>query len=431
MGGLPSDLKLTMHAKQRLEERKDPEDYYNTKNLMRSSCVWYGIDDLIPESSLYVHARYVCRKAKNKMRYMTDGNIEVLYDKNAGVAITIMEVKEKFLPITQYIKPSVLRQIQTKKENKKMKKKNIGICPDCRKKEVQLTSQGICAQCRTRKTNAKSNGKEYIPYIKLSEHERAKIDAIHETCELRKALKAKEEMKQTEEIVKKAVEPVSVTTNKVVSQLSNVDVTNVVRILKECGCEISEEKLSNVLKVLVTTDQLKDMLMLITENENQDIMLDIEQMLNVAERKLQHNWEYNGFQEEDDLKFKGFLTVRRVLKSAIYFWKRLYSTNTLVELQRAWSAYLGDPSEKEKMAGDRTSSAIRRYQISTETISTIFNTKKPFTRIFYATSEEEARKLFTQWLSERQLHENKSKTTVIELTSRNSIDGRKDDSDDE
>jgi hypothetical protein len=35
---------------------------------------------------------------------MTDGNIEVLYDKDARVAITVMEVKDKFKPITKYIK---------------------------------------------------------------------------------------------------------------------------------------------------------------------------------------------------------------------------------------------------------------------------------------------------------------------------------------
>ena len=104
MSILPKEIKLTLHAQQRLEERKGSEKY-NTKNLMKSSCKWYGKDDLIPESSLYIHCMYVCRKAKNKMGYLTDGNIEVLYDKNAKVAITILEVKDKFKPITQYIKP--------------------------------------------------------------------------------------------------------------------------------------------------------------------------------------------------------------------------------------------------------------------------------------------------------------------------------------
>lgn len=124
MGNLPTEIKLTRHAKQRLEERKNPDNYYNTKNLMKSSCKWYGKDDLIQNSQLYIHCLYVCRKAKNKMGYITDGNIEVLYDKKAKVAITIMEVKEKFLPITQYIKPEILEQNKRKKEDKKNKKLN-------------------------------------------------------------------------------------------------------------------------------------------------------------------------------------------------------------------------------------------------------------------------------------------------------------------
>lgn len=113
---LPKEIKLTRHAQHRLEERKNSDIYYNTKNLMRSSCRWYGKDDLIPDSALYKHCLYVCRKSKGKMRYLTDGKIEVLYDKNAKVAITVMEVKEKFLPVTQYIKPDRLKP--TKKESK-------------------------------------------------------------------------------------------------------------------------------------------------------------------------------------------------------------------------------------------------------------------------------------------------------------------------
>lgn len=110
MSKLPQDIKLTLHARERLEERNKIHNCYNTKNLMRSSCKWYGKDDLIPQSALYIHCLYVCRKSKNKMRYLTDGNIEILYDKDAGVAITVMEVKEKFLPITQYLKPEVINE---------------------------------------------------------------------------------------------------------------------------------------------------------------------------------------------------------------------------------------------------------------------------------------------------------------------------------
>lgn len=100
---LPSKLLLTRHAKQRLEERNKINNCYNTNDLMQSNCKWYTIDDLKKDSSLYVHSRYMCRKAKDKFEYMTDGNIEVLYDKNANVAITILSLKEKFLPITNFI----------------------------------------------------------------------------------------------------------------------------------------------------------------------------------------------------------------------------------------------------------------------------------------------------------------------------------------
>jgi len=105
---LPNEIKLTLHARERLEERNKNNYYYNTKNLMKSPCKWYTSDDLIEQSALYIHSLYVCRKAKDKMKYLTDGNIEVLYNKDTGIAITIMEFKEKFLPITQYIKPEIL-----------------------------------------------------------------------------------------------------------------------------------------------------------------------------------------------------------------------------------------------------------------------------------------------------------------------------------
>ncbi len=114
MSKLPAEIKLSDHAKQRLEERKEEGTFYNTDNLMKSSRKWYGKDDLIPQSNLYLHSMYICRKAKNKFRYMTDGEVEILYDKNTCVAITVLEVKEKFLPITQYIKPSVLAKMNHK-----------------------------------------------------------------------------------------------------------------------------------------------------------------------------------------------------------------------------------------------------------------------------------------------------------------------------
>lgn len=390
---------------------------YNTKNLMRSSVKWYGKDDLIPQSQLYVHCLYVCRKAKNKMGYLTDGNIEVLYDKGAKVAITILELKDKFKPVTQYIKPEVLKQIEIKKENKKMRKKaeiKIGLCPDCGREEVELLSpQNICVKCKTRLNNMKHRGKEYIPYIKLSDEEKKKIDRFQETNA--KISENKKEklinMKPIEKAVEKAIDPLT-------------DQNKFVQTLRGCGCEIPKENLIEVLDVLVATNKLKDIFMTIAKSDNQDAMLNLEQALNVVERKLQHDWEFNGFREEDDVKFKNFLTWRRTLKGAIYFWKKLYQTNALIEMQRAWNAYTQDPNEKILLAGDRINTALKRYQITTESISTIFNTRRPFTRVFYATSQDEAYNMFVKWMSDRQLHEDKSKTTITELTQEGE-DGRK------
>lgn len=434
MALLPKEIKLTLHAQQRLLERKGEENKYNTKNLMKSSCKWYGKDDLIPESSLYIHCLYVCRKARNKMGYLTDGNIEVLYDKNAKVAITILEVKDKFKPITQYIKPEYLKEIELKKEKKKMKKltTKIGICPDCGKEEVELTSQGICVRCRTRKSNAKSRNKEYVPYINLPDEEKIKIDNM----QVANSRKHREELKT---VIPPVVEikvpddnenyyqakatqtPVPMRTTVVKPPVEKIidpltDQFSFIAILRECGCEIPETNLKEVLDVLVATDKLKDIFMTIAKDENQDAMLNLEQALNVVERKLQHNWEYNGFQEVDDIKFKGFLTWRRVLKGAIFFWKKLYQTNTIIEMQKAWNAYTADPNDKVLLAGDRINTTQKRFQITTESISTIFNTKRPFTRVFYATSKEDAYEKFVKWMAERQLHENKSKTVIVELS---------------
>lgn len=433
MALLPKEIKLTLHAQQRLLERKGDTNLYNTKNLMKSSVKWYGKDDLIPESSLYVHCLYVCRKAKNKMGYLTDGNIEVLYDKNAKVAITILEVKDKFKPITQYIKPEYLKQIELKKEIKKMKKitTTIGQCPDCERENVELTTTGmyagLCSKCKTRKVNAKNRGREYVPYKDLPEKDRLRADHISagqkkpeeviEPVELKapdtenyyqaKAIQAPiatHPMKVVEENeIKKALDPLS-------------DQFTFIQILREHGCEIPEDNLKSILDVLLATDKLKNIFTTITDNDNQDAMLNLEQALNVVERKLQHNWEYNGFQEADDIKFKGFLTWRRVLKGAIFFWKKLYQTNTLNEMQKAWDAYTADPNDKQLLAGDRINTVQKRFQITTESISTIFNTKRPFTRIFFATDKDDAYQKFVKWMGDHQLHENKSKTTIVELT---------------
>ena len=101
---LPKKLKMTYHSQQRLAERKDANIKYNTKNLMKSSVKWYNKDDLIYNCALYKHSCYTTRKS-NQIGYMTDGDIEVIYNKNTKTVITVLEVKEKFKPITQYIKP--------------------------------------------------------------------------------------------------------------------------------------------------------------------------------------------------------------------------------------------------------------------------------------------------------------------------------------
>jgi len=107
MAKLPNNIKLSPHAKQRLLERKTIDAKYNIQNIMRSSIKWYGKDDLIPNCALYKHCCYVTRKS-NQMGYITDGDIEVIYSKNSHVAITVLEVKDNFKPITQHIKPQIL-----------------------------------------------------------------------------------------------------------------------------------------------------------------------------------------------------------------------------------------------------------------------------------------------------------------------------------
>ena len=437
---LPMEIRLTDHAKQRLLERKDPNQIYNVKNLMRSSVKWYGKDDLIQDSALYRHCCYVCRKTK-QIAYLTDGDIEVIYNKETKIAITILEVKDKFKPITQYIKPSVLKEIEIKKENRKMKE-IIGICPDCGKEESLILRgeyKGLCKRCRNRRVNMRNRGKEYIPYKELSDEEKQKIDKIVDAMKEHHYRKTEEEIVVPEvpktipvienyyqvkaeqnpaiahviekPIVKKSIDPLT-------------DQTSFIATLRECGCEIPEADLQDVLNVLLATNKLKEVFMTIAKNENQKAMLDLEQALNVVERKLQHDWEFNGFQEVDDIKFKGFLTWRRALKGSIFFWKKLYQTNTLIEMQRAWNAYTQDPNEKILLAGDKIDSALKRFQITTESISTIFNTRRPFTRVFYATDKDNAYELFKKWMADRQLHEDKTKTVITELKSEGE-DGRK------
>lgn len=422
---LPKDMKLTPHARQRLLERKDADIKYNTHNIMKSSIKWYGKDDLIHDCALYRHCCYTTRKS-NQMGYITDGDIEVIYNKSTHVAITVLEVKDKFKPITQFIKPEILK---IKKEKIKMETElKPKICADCGKEVNSLNSNGICVKCARRKANMKAKGKEYVRYLDLSDREKWRVDRAIE-AQNKKKHEIPEEPKLTvpdnDTYYSSKANGSEVEQHpmmKPVKKAFNQD--EFIKILRDCGCEIPDESLADVLNVLMNTDKLKDIFMTIAKSDSQQAMLDLEQALNVVERKLQHDWEFNGFQKEDDIKFKRFLTWRRVLKGAIFFWKKLYQTNTIIEMQRAWNAYTQDPNDKILLAGDKINSVMKRFQITTTSISTIFNTKRPFTRVFYATDKDAAYNMFKQWMSERNLHEDTSKTTIVELKDDGSKDGR-------
>ena len=439
MAKLPKEIKLTRHAQQRLAERKNSNNNYNTKNLMRSTCKWYGKDDLIKNSALYLHCLYVCRKSK-QMGYITDGNLEVVYNKGTGVAITIMEVKEKFLPITQYIKPEYLKQIEIKKEQKKMMKKieintNTTICPDCGKEVAELTSQWICERCRTRKSNARSRHKEYRPYISLTEKEKAKIDRMQTANSKSARLKRGESIEDIEADLKQIPIPtpkipivenyyeakatqnpvtIQATENQSI-QTTSLNQGNFIDTLKKYNCELSEDILKDIMQVLIATDdKFKNIFMTAIKNSNKNAILNLEQELDIIEKKLQNDWESNGFQEADDIRFKNFLTTRKSLKESILFWKQLYQIGSFAELQKN--------ENKEETIQTSTDDAkttnkfrLKKYQVSTESISTILNTRRPFSRVFYATSKEQAYSMFVKWMSERQLHEDKDKTNIIEL----------------
>ena len=405
---LPNKLVLTKHASQRLKERKQDHYTYNTDNLMDSGCVWYTRDDLIEQSDLYRHSLYVCRKSKD-FNYLTDGNIEVVYNEKTNVIITIMEVKEKFLPINKYMLSS---NLETKKERKKMRK--IGVCPDCGKENVEITNIGICVKCKTRKTNARNRKTKYVPYIKLSKKEQHRIDAMQQRHKERNEAKKKEK----EVVVVDDCNSNNINEDNMIRNMQPtlaLDEKTFVNTLKECGYDVDDNVIQDVFSVLLATDKLKDICTTITDSDNQDAVLQLEQVLNIAERKLQYDWEIGGFQEADDIKFKNFLSWRRLLKDSIFFWKRLYQTGALMELQRAWNSYTADPTEKITLAENKTK-GNKKFQITTESISTILNTRRAFTRVFYANTKEQAYSDFLNWMADRQLHEDKSKTTIVELT---------------
>ena len=59
-------------------------------------------EDFIVDSAYYRHCCYICRKSKD-LSCITDGRIEIIFNKNTKVVVTILRVKEKFLPITQFL----------------------------------------------------------------------------------------------------------------------------------------------------------------------------------------------------------------------------------------------------------------------------------------------------------------------------------------
>ena len=423
---LPKNMKLSPHARQRLLERKDASKRYDVSNIMRSNIAWYGKDDLIYDCALYRHSCYVTRKS-NQIGYITDGDIEVIYNKGTHVAITVLEMKDKFNPITQFIKPKKLKYEEMKKEHVRMKKETElkpKLCTDCGKEVEEVNPDGVCVRCVRRKANMKARGKTYVRYLDLSDKEKLRIDRAIEgqNKSHKKPTEPEQELtvpnnnnyyssKANGNEVEK--HPMMKPIKKSLDLLSDQD--NFVKILRECGCEIPDESLEDVLDVLVNTDKLKDIFMTIAKSNSQQAMLDLEQALNVVERKLQHDWEYNGFREVDDIKFKEFLTWRRRLKGSIFFWKKLYQTNTIIEMQRAWNAYTQDPNDKILLAGDRIDSTMKRFQITTDSISSIFHTRRPFTRVFYAIDKDAAYNMFKHWMADRNLHEDPKKTTIVEL----------------
>ena len=423
MAKLPKIIKLTRHAKQRLLERNTDNNIYNVKNVMRSSCKWYGKDDLIPDSALYLHCLYVCRKSK-QIGYITDGNIEIIYNKGTGVAITVMEVKDKFLPITQYIKPDYLEKIKNKKKEKKMEDQTKKICPDCGKERDELTVQGICAKCKTRKNNAIHRRKVYIPYINLSEEEKLKIDHMQSAStkayeEKRKKLNSNNNTEEIPLLDIPTIEnyyEVKATQNPAIAHTTKkpniINQTNIVDMLSEYDAIIPNETLKEILNVFSSLKESKNIKqILINIFKNKSTIINLENIIDDIEKKLQYKWESNLFQGDADTKFKNFLIWRNSIKESIDFLKDIYqiedTTNNDIK-----QSQLNNNSD----SNDNSNSDVKKkFQITTETISTIYNTKRPFTRIFYATSKDEAYKDFVTWITERQLHENKDKTIITEL----------------
>ena len=160
---------------------------------------------------------------------------------------------------------------------------NQKICVDCGKEVEELNSHGVCVRCARRKANMKARGKAYIRYLDLSDEEKWRIDRPIEGQNKRhkkpvepepeltvpdnntyyssKANGGEVEQHPMMKPIKKALDPLS-------------DQDGFVKILRECGCEIPDESLEDVLDVLVNTDKLKDIFMTIAKSNNQQAMLD-------------------------------------------------------------------------------------------------------------------------------------------------------------
>lgn len=425
MGKLPTEMKLTPHAQQRLAERKDATAKYNTKNLMCSSVKWWGKDDLIFDQALYRHCCYTTRKS-SQLSYITDGDIEVIYNRNTKTAITVLEVKDKFKPITQFIKPERLKQVEFKKERKKMKtgieeKEEVIACKDCGATGVRLIERGehigICESCKRRIANAKTRGKEYIPYLQLSEKERNRIDSMKRAHNKQKELEEalKEDPTKNEIIVpdsetyyqsKATQAPIPTHTVSTTISDSLTDIDSFIKILKHYGCAISTDNLKIIIEILMATDKLKHLLNNITKIKNENMLLNFNDSLSFTEKQLQNEWEVNGFQEADDIRFKGFLTWRRVLKEAIPFWEQ-FSLNSSSSTSAPVVPTADVPAKEEPR--------LKKYEVSTDSVSTIYNTRRPFSRVFYAVDEKTAYTMFKNWMAEKNLHEDPKKTIIKEV----------------
>lgn len=297
------------------------------------------------------------------------------------------------------------------------KKKYItnGVCQDCGREDIPLTINNICKRCETRRINSRNRNTPYIPYKDLTEKQKRRIDSLIMAQNKRNEEKKKitlppVDLKDLEAPdsenyyqAKATQTPVSTHTMKKAIRKEDFnplsDQKNLIRILKLYNCEISEEDIQNILNKLVAVDKIRNILADTSiEIKEEDKLSKLEQSLDTVEKQLQADWENSGFQEIKDLEFKGFLIWKKFFKTNIPFWKQLQQIN-----------FPNKVEEVKEVVGEK------RFQVTTESISTIYNSKRPFTRIFCATSEDDAHKQLSEWLHDHQLHENKTKTVITEL----------------